>query len=214
MYNRSKALRVALYLAIATIVYNIAEGLISVWFGLSDETLSLLGFGIDSFVEVISGAGILHMVYKLRSTGEESQDAFERNALRITGFSFILLTAGLVFGSVINIITGARPETTVPGIIISIVSILTMYFLMKAKVNIGRKLNSDAIVADAMCTRTCFYLSIILLLSSLLYEIFKISYIDIAGSLLIAYFAFREGLEAFEKAAGKKTCSCADNCHV
>ena len=214
MNNRKKALRIALYLAIVTIAYNIAEGLISIWFGLSDETLSLLGFGIDSLVEVISGTGILHMVYKLRSTGDESQDAFERNALKITGFSFLMLATGLLGGATLNIISGAKPETTIPGIIISVISILTMFILMKAKISIGKELNSDAIVADAMCTRTCFYLSIILLLSSLLYEAFKISYIDIAGSLLIAYFALREGLEAFEKAAGKKTCACADNCHV
>ena len=75
-----------------------------------------------------------------------------------------------------------------------------MYFRMRAKLNVGRRLNSDAIIADANCTQTCFYLSIILLASSGLYEIFHIGYIDIAGSLGIAYFAFTEGREAFEKA--------------
>jgi divalent metal cation (Fe/Co/Zn/Cd) transporter len=87
-----------------------------------------------------------------------------------------------------------------------------MYFLMKYKLIIGKKLESDAIIADALCTRTCFYLSIILLVSSLLYEFFKIPYIDVAGSLGIAYFAFREGLEAFQKARGSN-CSCGKNCH-
>ncbi|HSG67765.1 MAG TPA: cation transporter [Bacteroidales bacterium] len=214
MASRESLLRIALWLALVTIGYNVAEGLISIYFGISDETLSLLGFGIDSLVEVISGAGILHMVMKLRSSGDESKDAFERNALRITGAAFMLLAAGLVAGAVLNIIAGSAPVTTVPGIIISSISILTMYFLMRYKLIIGRKLESDAIVADAMCTRTCFYLSIILLASSLLYEFFRISYIDIAGSLGIAYFAVKEGIEAFQKAAGKNTCGCGDSCHT
>ncbi len=211
--NRDKLLRAALWLAIITIVYNIAEGIISIAFGLSDDALALLGFGIDSFVEVISGIGILHMVVRMQKSDIESRDAFERRALRITGFSFYLLAAGLLAGSVLNIIQETKPETTLPGIIIAIISILTMWFLMKAKLNIGKKLNSDAIIADAHCTRTCFYLSLILLGASGLYEVFQIGYIDIIGSLGIAYFAFREGREAFEKARGKLSCSCEDHNH-
>jgi len=211
--KRTKLLRTAYWLAVITIVYNIAEGLISIYYGISDDTLSLLGFGIDSLVEVISGLGILHMVLKLQKQGDESRDTFERRALRITGSAFFLLAAGLVLGSVINIINDVKPETTIPGIIISSLSILTMYFLMKYKLFIGMKLNSDAIIADAKCTRTCFYLSIILLVSSLSYELFRISYLDIAGSLGIAYFAVKEGIEAFQKASGKISCGCSDNCH-
>ena len=74
-----------------------------------------------------------------------------------------------------------------------------MYFLMKYKLLVGKKLNSEAIIADANCTKTCFYLSLILLTSSAFYEMFRIGYIDIAGSIGIAYFALREGKEAFEK---------------
>jgi divalent metal cation (Fe/Co/Zn/Cd) transporter len=210
--SKEKLLNRAFWLAIVTIVYNIVEGIVSIGFGINDETLSLLGFGVDSLVEVISGTGILHMVIKLRRTGDDSRGLFEQKALKITGSAFMLLTAGLIIGSVLNIISGHTPSTTLPGIIISSISILTMYFLMKYKLIIGKKLESDAIIADALCTRTCFYLSIILLVSSLLYEFFKIPYIDVAGSLGIAYFAFREGLEAFQKARGSN-CSCGKNCH-
>ena len=206
-------MRTAFYLAVITIAYNVIEGLVSIYFGISDEALSLLGFGVDSLVEVISGAGILHMVIKLRKSGDDASDAFERRALRITGVAFMLLAAGLMAGSIMNIIEQSKPVTTIPGVVISLLSILTMYFLLRAKLNIGRKLNSDAIIADAMCTKTCFYLSIVLLASSILYEIFKISYIDIAGSLGIAYFAVKEGIEAFRKAAGKDTCGCNNQCH-
>jgi len=209
----TKLLRTAFYLAIATIVYNLAEGLISVFFGIHDETLALLGFGIDSFVEVLSGAGILHMLIRMKKAGASnitSRDRFEKQALKITGTSFYLLAAGLVTSSVINIITGATPETTRVGIIISVLSVLTMYVLMTWKMRTGKKLHSDAIIADANCTKTCFYLSFILLASSGLYELFGIAWFDIAGSLGIAWFAFKEGKEAFEKAKNNNLSCC---CH-
>ena len=205
-----KPLKVALVLSIVTIVYNIVEGIISVIFGLNDQTLALLGFGIDSFVEVISGIGILHLIVRIKNSSAESRDKFESTALRITGFGFYILTAGLVAGSIINIIEKNNPSTTIAGIIVSVISIITMYLLMKAKLKVGEKLNSDAIIADAHCTRTCFNLSIILLLSSLLYEISSIGYFDILGSLGIAYYSFMEGKESFEKAENNKlSCTCS-----
>jgi divalent metal cation (Fe/Co/Zn/Cd) transporter len=212
---KEKLLRTAFYLAIATIVYNLAEGLVSVFYGIDDETLALLGFGIDSFVEVLSGAGILHMLIRMKKAGINditSRDRFEKQALKITGTSFYLLAAGLVIGSVINIITGATPETTRVGIVISVLSVLTMYVLMTWKMRTGKKLQSDAIIADANCTKTCFYLSFILLASSGLYELFGIAWFDIAGSLGIAWFAYSEGKEAFEKAKNNcLSCCCHDD---
>ena len=214
MNDQRKLTNTALILSIVTIVYNLAEGLVSVYYGLGDETLALLGFGIDSFVEVISGIGILHMVIRMKKFGTDpaSRDKFERTALRITGFSFFLLTAGLVLGSVVNLIQGSTPNSTLAGIIISSISIATMWFLMTYKKEVGKKLNSDAIIADANCTKTCFYLSIILLAASGLYEVFRISYVDVAGSLAIAWFAYREGREALEKASRKTlACGCGDD---
>jgi len=210
--NTSKLVRIAIILAVITIVYNLAEGLVSVFFGIEDETLALLGFGVDSFVEVLSGIGILHMLYRMKKSGVNdvaSRDGFERQALRITGTAFYILVAGLLVGSVLNIVNEVKPETTLVGIIISSLSIATMYFLMTYKMKIGKQLNSDAIIADANCTKTCFYLSFVLLASSGLYALFGIAWFDIAGSLGIAWFAFSEGKEAFEKARSEKlSCSC------
>jgi divalent metal cation (Fe/Co/Zn/Cd) transporter len=207
----NKTLRTALILSLITIFYNIAEGVISVFFGLEDDTLALFGFGADSFVEVISGIGILHMILRMKNSEVHQRDKFERTALKITGFSFYLLVFGLVVGSILNIIYNIKPETTFVGVIVSSISIITMYFLMTAKLKVGKELNSDAIIADANCTKTCFYLSFLLLFSSGLYELFSISYFDIAGSLGIAYFAFKEGKESFEKAASESlSCSCHD----
>lgn len=207
----SKALRTALILSLITIFYNIAEGIVSVFFGLEDDTLALFGFGADSFVEVISGIGILHMILRMKDSEVNQHDKFERTALKITGFSFYLLVLGLVAGSILNIINDIKPDTTFVGVIVPVISIITMYFLMNAKLKVGKELRSDAIIADANCTKTCFYLSFLLLTSSLLYELFQISYIDIAGTLGIAYFAFKEGKEAFEKASSANlSCTCHD----
>ncbi len=213
MKDQSRLIRTALILAIITIVYNVLEGLVSIYYGLEDETLALLGFGVDSFVEVISGIGILHLVWRMKKSTVNKRDQFERQALKITGFAFYLLVAGLLVGSTLNIINEIKPDTTLVGIIISAISILTMYFLMKYKLKIGKALNSDAIIADANCTKTCFYLSFILLASSLLYELTGIGYIDIVGSLGVAWFALKEGREAFEKSRSENLSCCDDGCH-
>ncbi|MFP4023445.1 MAG: cation transporter [Thiohalospira sp.] len=209
--QESKLLKIALVLSIITIAYNLVEGVVSVYFGIDDDALSLLGFGSDSFVEVISGIGIAHMVLRMRFSKVQQRDKFEKTALRITGVSFFILTAGIITGSVINIIQNNKPVTTLPGLIIASLSILTMFFLMSAKLKIGKKLNSDAIIADANCTKSCLYLSVVLLVSSGLYMIFRIGYIDILGSLAIAWFAFKEGREAFEKASSKQLNCCGDD---
>ena len=143
---RQKLIQLALTLTIITLVYNFAEGIIAVTFGISDDTLVLLGFGVDSFVEMISAFGILHMVLRMRKSQVDTPDEFEKNALRITGTAFYLLTLGLLVGVGINFYTGEEPETTLVGIIVSSASILTMWFLMRAKLSVGRKLNSNAII--------------------------------------------------------------------
>ncbi len=212
--NHDKLLQLALWLSVITIGYNLAEGIISTYFGSDDETLALFGFGIDSFVEVISGMGIAHMIWRMKSQPVERRDSFETTALKITGFAFYLLTAGLIIGSALSIYFQSSPETTVAGIIIAGISILTMYFLYRSKLEVGYKLDSAPVISDAKCTKTCFYLSFILLGSSVLYELFGVPYFDVLGSLGIAWYAFREGREAFEKARTGKVNCCDDSCHL
>jgi len=201
-----------LTLSVITILYNIAEGMVSVYFGLDDDTLALLGFGVDSFVEVISGVGVFHMVLRMQRSGAETHDRFERHALRVTGTAFYLLATGLVVGSMLKFVNGTKPETTLVGIIVSAISLISMYFLLREKLRIGHKLNSGAIIADAHCTQTCFYLSFILLGSSLLYEFLGIGWLDLLGSLGIAWFAFSEGREAFAKSKATEV-GCPCGCH-
>jgi divalent metal cation (Fe/Co/Zn/Cd) transporter len=209
--DQQQWLKIAFWLSMVTIFYNLIEGVISTYFGMEDETLALFGFGVDSFVEVISGIGIAHMVYRMQHNPNVEKDRFEKQALRITGFSFYLLAVGITASSILTIWAGGEPETTRVGIIVSLVSIATMYALVHYKLKAGKILNSSPIISDANCTKTCLYLSLLLLVSSGLYELFRIPYIDAVGALGIAWFAFKEGREAFDKARGKDCCggSCA-----
>ena len=205
--QEQKLYNTAFRLSLFTIFYNIIEGLISMILGAEDEALSLFGFGADSFIEVISGIGIAVMIIRIRRNPHSRRSKFEINALRITGTSFFLLSAGLLAGVVYNIINHVKPETTVWGVIISLVSIAAMIWLLKAKKNVGRKLDSDAIIADANCTRVCIYMSLVLLASSLIYELTGFAYADAIGAAGLAYISITEGKEAFEKAKGKE-CEC------
>jgi divalent metal cation (Fe/Co/Zn/Cd) transporter len=203
--------RWAYALAVITIFYNVLEGLVSIYFGVEDETLALFGFGLDSFVEVISGVGIWHMVKRIRKNHDANPDHFERQALKITGTAFYLLSFGLIVTALISIYQGHKPETTFWGIVISLVSIVTMWLLIHYKLRVGKQLNSQAIVADAHCTRACLYLSIVLLVSSGGYEVTGIGGIDSIGAMLISGLSLKEGRESFQKAKGL-ACSCQDNC--
>jgi len=192
---------ITIWLAVFTILANLAEGMFSTLIGASDESLTLFGFGVDSFIEVLSAVGILIMLVRMHRNPEAPRSSFEGLALKMTGAGLYLLAAGLVVSAAISLITRRRPDTTLGGTIISIISLAVMIFLYRAKLSTGRRLNSPAVIADAACTKTCIYMSIVLLLSSLAFTWFHFGLLDALGALGIAWFAFSEGREAFEKAS-------------
>ena len=197
----------AYWLSLFTIFYNIIEGVVSMVLGYEDKTLTLFGFGVDGFIEVMSGIGIAIMILRIKQNPDSPKSKFEIKALKITGTAFYLLSAGLLSGIILNLIYHHKPETTLWGVIISVISILVMVWLMNAKKNIGKKLNSEPIVADANCTKICVYMSLVLLASSLVYELTDFVYADVIGAAGLIYFSISEGKEAFEKAKGK-ICDC------
>ncbi len=199
--------RHALYLGVLTVLYNLLEGLVSVFFGIQDETLVLFGFGIDSFIEVLSGIGIIAMVLRIRQNPDTPRSQFERTALRITGTSFYVLAGGLAMTAIYNLVAGHKPATTLAGLIISTISIAIMWALVAAKRKVGRALDSAPILADANCTLVCIYMSLVLLAASFIYELTGFGFIDSLGALGLIYFSIKEGRESFEKARGME-CSC------
>lgn len=212
-FSPSPWYRWALVLGVLTVVLSLAEGFASVWFGYRDETLALFGFGLDSFIEVFSGVGIIHMLVRLHRQPESPRDAFETTALRITGSGFYLLVALLSVSTVLNVVRGHTPDTTLPGVVISGCAIVAMYGLLKAKLYVGGKLDSLAILADANCTRACLYMSWVLLASCLIYLWTGFAYADVLGVLGVIWFSWIEGREAFEKAADKHALFCAHSHH-
>jgi divalent metal cation (Fe/Co/Zn/Cd) transporter len=200
LYNK------AFLLSLFTIFYNLIEGILSMVLGVSDETLSLFGFGADSFIEVISGIGIAIMIMRIRQNPDSHRSSYEVTALKITGTAFYLLAIVLFAGIVLSLIIRHKPETTIWGVVISVVSILVMTWLMRAKKRTGIKLQSDPVIADANCTKVCVYMSLVLLVSSLIYELTGFAWADSIGAAGLIYFSVSEGKEAFEKASGKDRC--------
>lgn len=201
--------KVALYLGYFTVAYNLLEGLVSVFFGVQDETLTLFGFGIDSFIEVLSGVGIIAMILRIQRNPGMPRSDFERTALRITGTSFYLLAAGLFATAIANILMKHKPETTLPGVIIALISIASMWALVAAKRKVGRALASAPILADANCTLVCIYMSLVLLAASFIYQLTGFGFVDSLGALGLIFFSAREGGESFKKAKGME-CECED----
>jgi divalent metal cation (Fe/Co/Zn/Cd) transporter len=193
-------------LTLFTVVYNLGEGIVSLYFGAQDEALTLAGFGVDSFIEVISGLGILAMIARLRRYGNKDRGRFEKLALQITGVCFYGLMAGLVIGAAYSAWEQQKPETTVAGIVVSLLSIAIMRVLASWKIRTGEGLNSASLIADGKCTMVCVYMSVVLLASSALYELIPMPFIDAAGMLGLAWFSFKEGKESFEKSNDAAAC--------
>jgi divalent metal cation (Fe/Co/Zn/Cd) transporter len=190
----------AKWLAILTILYNTIEGLVSIFFGAHDQVLTLFGFGLDSFIEVISGIGVLAMVMRIQANPDVQRSEFEKTALRVTGWSFYLLSLGLLATTAYNLWTGHKPQTTLSGLIISLISIAVMGALVYGKRRVGLSLGSAPILADANCTMICIYMSLVLLFTSLIYGFTGIGFVDGLGAMGLIYFALSEGRESFEKA--------------
>lgn len=196
----------ALALAVITVVYNLAEGGVSLFFGVKGETLTLFGFGADSFIETVSALGVTQMILRIRMNPASDKNRFEILALKITGGCFYVLSLFLAVSAIFDAIKGHQPASTLAGVIIAVVAILSMWALYYFKISVGKKLNSAPIISDAKCSLVCLYMSLVLLVASALWWFFKIPYIDIAGTAGLVYFSIKEGHEAFERAKGIECC--------
>ena len=176
--------------------------------GAHDETLTLFGFGLDSIIEVISGVGIFIMIQRVWRSNGKNKSQGEILALKITGISFYVLTGLLITSSIMAIVTRHHPLTTFRGTVISVISMTVMLILARQKINTGRKLDSKAIISDGKCTMVCLYMSLILFVSSLLYQWTQLAYLDVLGCLGLSWFCYHEGKEALEGARNLESTGC------
>jgi divalent metal cation (Fe/Co/Zn/Cd) transporter len=180
--------RRAVALSVLTIVYNLAEGLVSMAFGWADDSIALFGFGADSFIEVASA---LLVLWKLLDHGNLDR---ERKATRGIGWLFLFLALGIAGGALLQITARRHPPTTVPGLIIAALSLSFMVFLWRAKLAAAKALDSAALKADAACSLACIQLSVVLFAGSLLFLMLPaLWWVDAAAALGLALLIGKEG---------------------
>jgi divalent metal cation (Fe/Co/Zn/Cd) transporter len=214
--QRERLGRRAQMLAGASVVYNIIEAIIAVTAGIAAGSVALIGFGLDSVVEVSSGLIIL---WQFRHQLPESR---EQQALRLMAFSFFALAAYVTFESFRALFGSGEPNPSPVGIGLALASLIIMPFLSWAQRRTGRALGSNAVVADSTQTLLCTYLSAVLLVGLVLNATLGWAWADPIAGLVIAAVAIREGIEAW-KGEGCCTpgghadadvdgCGCPDGC--
>lgn len=189
--DRARLGRRAQLLAAGSVSYNLVEAVIAVGAGLAAGSVALVGFGLDSVVEVSSGLIIL---WQFRHAVPEER---EKQALRLMALSFFALAAYVTFESVRALMTEHEPESSPVGISLAAASLVIMPFLSWAQRRTGRQLGSDAVVADSTQTLLCTYLSAVLLVGLVLNATLGWSWADPLAGLVIAAVAVREGREAW-----------------
>ena len=189
--DRRRLGRRAQQLAGASVADNVVEAVVAITAGLAAGSVALIGFGLDSVVEVSSGLVIL---WQFRHPLPESR---ERTALRLMAISFFALAGYVAFESVRSLASGHRPDSSAIGIGLAAASLVVMPFLSWAQRRTGRRLGSSAVVADSTQTLLCTYLSAVLLVGLVLNATLGWSWADPVAGLLIAAVAVREGREAW-----------------
>lgn len=187
---RSRLERRAQLLAWATIVWNVAEGVVAVGAGAAAGSLALVGFGLDSFVEVFAGGVVL---WHLRGAPEER----ERRALRLIAVSFFGIAAYVVAEGVRDLVVGDEAGESGVGIVLAAVSLGLMPALAWAKRRTGRALGNPVVIADSTETALCAYLSAVLLVGLVVNAATEWWWADTLAALVIAGLAAREGREAW-----------------
>ena len=176
-----------------TVVWNTVEGLVAVVAGIVAGSISLVGFGIDSFIEVTSGSVLLWRMSV--DSDEHGRETNEKRALRIVGACFLLLAVYIAYDSISDLWSKRAPEHSVAGIILACASLVVMPILSRAKRNVGRELGSAAMHADAKQTEFCTYLSAILLAGLLLNAFFGLWWADPLAALIMVPIIAKEGIE-------------------
>jgi divalent metal cation (Fe/Co/Zn/Cd) transporter len=185
-----------------TILWNTLEALLSVGAGITAGSIALVGFGLDSFIEVISGSALL---WRMKADQDvEQREHAERISLRVVGLCFLALAAYLAIDSVHSLLHKSAPERSRLGIAIGVAALFVMPLLARAKRNVGRAIRSPAMIADSQQTQFCTYLSAILVVGLLLNFFFGWWWSDSVAALGMVPIIANEGIEAIRG----KTCPC------
>ncbi len=198
MDARSKTISRGRRLEYFTVAYNALEGLVSIAAGLMAGSISLVGFGLDSAIEMTSGAALL---WRLRHDGRDGAD---RAALRVVGCCFAALGLYVAFESVSALILHKAPEKSVAGIAVTAASVVVMPLLARAKRRVARGMGSAAMMADSRQSGLCAYLSAIVLAGLLLNALLGWWWADPVAGLAMVPIILKEGIDGIRA----KGCGC------
>ncbi|MDN5696429.1 MAG: cation transporter [Rubrobacter sp.] len=199
--QRKRLHRRGLRLEVFTITWNVVEAVVAIGAGLLTGSVSLVAFGADSFIEVISAVALLWRLLKADpNAGAAESGAAERRALYLVAATFFLLAAYISFESVGALLSRDGPESSNVGIVLATLSILIMPILAFLKQRTGRQMGSEALKADAVETWVCSYLSVALLAGVGLYAAFGWWWADPVGALAMLPVILWQGWETFEEA--------------
>jgi cation diffusion facilitator family transporter len=192
--------RKALALSIFTVVYNLGEGVIAIIASTLSGSTALMGFGLDSFAESLSGLVMVWRFWKYDPEVDEDEfEKIERKASRLVAYSFFALGTYVVFDAGHALYMQESPETSIVGIALAIASLVVMPVLFLMKYRLGKSIGSQSLVADSKETLACLLLSIALLLGLGAHSIWKVWWIDSAAALVIAVLILREGYETLKE---------------
>lgn len=209
--QRTGQLRLGVRIELITIIWMTIEAAIAITTGLATRSVSLQGFGIDSIIELIAGGVLLwRLLVEQRGSTTAAVERAERRAAWITSISLFVLAAYIVADSAFAFLTRSRPEASWWGIGLAIAATIVMPLLWQGKLRIARRIESAALKADAMCSITCAYMAITLLVGLLLNKFFGWWWADPLAALALVYFIIKEGREALHEARTGETCSCGE----
>ncbi len=191
-----------------TIAWNTLEGLVAIGAGAVAGSIALVGFGIDSFIEVISGATLLWRMTVDADTHKREHN--ERTALKVVGVCFLGLAVYIAYESFTDLLQKRVSEHSIPGIILACISLMVMPLLSRAKRNVGRALGSAAMHADARQTESCTYLSAILLDGLVLNGLFGLWWTDPVAAAVMVPIIAKEGIDGL-KGKGCQDCCASSN---
>ncbi len=197
--SQNKLYNKGLYLEYFTIAYNIVEAVLSILFGSLAKSIALVGFGLDSIVESLSG---MILIWRLRKHGkipEEEEERIEKKAQKFVALTFFTLGLYVLFQSVKKLVFKDIPDPSIPGIIIALVSLIVMPVLSHQKHRTGKQIRSEALIADSKETLACAFLSLALLIGLGLNVLFGFWQADAITGLIIVLFLMREGLEIWRE---------------
>ncbi|MFC2163930.1 cation diffusion facilitator family transporter [Acidobacteriota bacterium] len=189
----------ALFLEYFTVVYNVGEAALSIFFGTMAKSIALVGFGLDSVVESLSGGVLIWRLHQHDKISEEEEERVEQKAQKFVAVTFFVLGAYVLFQSVKKLILKEIPDPSLPGIIIALVSLIVMPFLSYQKLITGKAIQSDALIADSKETLACAFLSVALLLGLGLNYLFSFWQADALAGLIIVFFLFKEGRQVWKE---------------